>query len=166
MALGDKAGSKREGRSALPRVLSFGRGRGERGGGWEVKMFVFYHHRLFCFVCVWFVGWFYFVLVWFYFVLFSSFFLCRFILTASSALLWWEGETENSRMNKSHFCCEKKGMLVLCPHSVCSCFYSSNAEPKICLSREHIKTLAHCNLEYLPSGCVSMLIGTLLSIPA
>lgn len=60
----------------------------------------------------------------------------------------------------SHFCCKKKGMLELHLHSICSCFYSGSAEQKICFSQEYIKTLAHCNLEYLPSGCVSTLLGS------
>lgn len=51
-------------------------------------------------------------------------------------------------------------MLELHLHSICSCFYSGSAEQKICFSQEYIKTLAHCNLEYLPSGCVSTLLGS------
>lgn len=50
-------------------------------------------------------------------------------------------------------------MLELHLHSICSCFYSGSAE-QICFSQEYIKTLAHCNLEYLPSGCVSTLLGS------
>lgn len=79
---GDKAGSKREGRSALPRTLSFGGGR--RWAGWKV-----WRNEEVCslppqivLLCVW------------------GFLFCRVILTVSSPLWWWEGETGKERMKR------------------------------------------------------------------
>lgn len=59
----------------------------------------------------------------------------------------WDRKGEDEKSMWSRSCCKQKGMLESCLLSVCSCFYSGDAEPKICLSQEHIKTLVHCNLE-------------------
>lgn len=87
-----------------------------------------------------------------------AYFNCILTLTAMRRLRWERVGWEKKMW--SHFCCKKKGMLELHLHSICSCFYSGSAEQKICFSQEYIKTLAHCNLEYLPSGCVSTLLGS------